>query len=297
MIEQQRSAVSTFSRSACAALCLLFVSVATPASDHADTNLLTQLKRHDARIGDFYLFTRGEGLVMAMTIFGAPDDGYDGFHFHPDVVYRFHIDRDSPVTFRDGADLRMHGGTIINPAGIAEDVVVTLRFREDGASYSLETSGLLPGPGNSIKVFAGIRDEPFIRGTRIGKNMAAIVVELPLSQIVGSSEHAILLGWSTTDLLRHGDPQDELAGRAYRSQFAEQLNFLHPSEHAEKLGLPPDVVIFDTRKPAAFPNGRDLVDDVLDLLGRQGAPNNPSENDVEFLTRFPYLSPPQTQKH
>lgn len=280
-------------RATICAVCLVFCTQVL-GSDHADTNLLSQLGRHDAKIGDFYIFTRRERLVMAMTIFGAPgSDDYVDFHFHPDVVYRFLIDRDSEVSFGSQDNDRRLGGTIVYPERIKEDVVIELRFKDDGVSYSLKTSGLLPAPTNSVSVFAGLRDEPFIRGTRIGKDIAAIVVEVPLNQII--SDSGTLLAWSTTDLLGHGDSQDELGGRAYRSQFPEneELNFLHPSKHTEELNLPPDVVIFNTQKEAKFPNGRDLVDDVVDLLGRQGSPNNPSENDVPFLPDFPYLSPPR----
>ena len=36
------------------------------------------------------------------------------------------------------------------------------------------------------------------------------------------------------------------------------------------LGVVPDVLIFDTTRPAAFPNGRRLTDDVVDLVGDPG---------------------------
>jgi hypothetical protein len=295
MVKRKIANVSTVYR---VTLCALFLGACTPVygSDHADTNLLSQLGRHDARIGDFYVFTRGDRLVMVMTIFGAPsDEDYSDFHFHDDVLYRFLIDRDSVVRFDNRENNRKYGGTIVEPQNIREDIVIALRFKEDGASYLLETTGLTPQLGNSISVFAGVRDEPFIRGTRIGKDIAALVVELPLNQIVGGAAHEIILAWSTTDLLDQGDEQDELGGRAYRSQLAEfeKLNFLHPSKHTANLNVPPDVLIFNTSRPAKFPNGRDLVDDVVDLLGIQGAPNNPSENDVEFLPGFPYLPPPK----
>lgn len=57
--------------------------------------------------------------------------------------------------------------------------------------------------------------------------------------------------------------QQEIAGRALRSMFPEQdfLNFLHPKDHGDR----PEVVIYDTEKPAAYPNGRALEDDVVDL--------------------------------
>lgn len=74
----------------------------------------------------------------------------------------------------------------------------------------------------------------------------------------------------------------------------------------------PDVIIFDTTKPQAFPNGRELNNDQIDLIGTnydprvenlrrmetvvsgndiQGIPNlaSPVVNDVPHDTNFPYL--------
>jgi hypothetical protein len=90
--------------------------------------------------------------------------------------------------------------------------------------------------------------------------------------------------------------------------FEEQtaLNFLHPKHHTQKTGFAPEVIIYDTdtAKPAQFPNGRALADDVVDLACTSPAkecrvfnqdnegPEGPSENDVPFLATFPYLAEP-----
>ena len=75
------------------------------------------------------------------------------------------------------------------------------------------------------------------------------------------------------------------------------LNTEHPRRHLRRLGMVPDVVIYDTSRPAAFPNGRELEDDVVDLVGNPAILANdapfPSANDVPFLAVFPYLAPPQ----
>ena len=91
------------------------------------------------------------------------------------------------------------------------------------------------------------------------------------------------------------------AGQPLYTMFTENqsLNLLPPWEQGSR----PDVLIFDTSKKAAFPNGRALEDDVVDLRctldgecrlfnepdeGRTG----PKKNDVPFLKTFPYLAPP-----
>ena len=76
------------------------------------------------------------------------------------------------------------------------------------------------------------------------------------------------------------------------------MNTLHPRKHFQNLGVTPDVIIFNTSLPAAFPNGRELTDDVVDLVGdtrvlATDGPPFPKKNDVPFLDVFPYLAPPQ----
>ena len=80
----------------------------------------------------------------------------------------------------------------------------------------------------------------------------------------------------------------------------------------ERMLKTPDVIIFDTTKPQQFPNGRELNNDQIDLIGTnydprvdnlrraetlvtgndiQGIPNvvSPSVNDIPHDTNFPYL--------
>lgn len=262
------------------------------ASDHADTRQLTDLKRDDAKIADFYSFSRGNRLVLVMTVQVPLPTDLSQFRFPSDVAYRFMIDRDAVVKPGNAEDARLFGGIISDPAAIKEDVIVEVRFGTAG--YTLKVSGLSPGVDQGISFYAGVRDEPFIRSTRIGLNIAAIVIELPLSRVLSDPSRPTILTWATTDVEEVGGPQDELGARAYRSMDPENeaLNTVHPSLHLSQLGMRPDVIIFDTSRPAAFPNGRNLTDDVVDLLGRQDGPPFPSANDVPFLLEFPYLAPP-----
>ena len=77
----------------------------------------------------------------------------------------------------------------------------------------------------------------------------------------------------------------------------DAFNQLQPRDHFKLLGAIPDVIIFNTAVPAAYPNGRKLTDDVVDLVGdpritTTDGPTFPSANDVPFLETFPYLAPP-----
>lgn len=264
------------------------------ASDHADTSVLITAGRHDARIADFYFFTRGADLVLAMTIVGEAPEPTGAFRWGSDVVYRFLIDRGAAVRFDDSDQTRLFGGIIADPSAIREDVVIDIRFADDGA-HRVEVSGLRPGGDTSLLFFAGLRDEPFIRSTVIGRNIVAIVVELPLRRVLAEPDPPVLVAWATTDVAGIGGEQDELGGRAYRSMLADSLNSLHPNLHWSTLGEAPDVVILDTSRATAFPNGRALADDIVDLLGRPDGEPFPSANDVPFQDAFPYLAPPHSR--
>ncbi len=154
---------------------------------------------------------------------------------------------------------------------------------------------------DELRIFAGLRDDPFIRGPRIGKNVASIVLEVPLTSVL--EDQSTLLIWATCMIRDVETPNGRIADSAalpLRNQFPENLalNDLHPRLHRKKTGLAPDVILCDVLRPAAFPNGRDLTDDVVDLVGDPRPLANddpfPAENDVPFLDEFPYLAEPHT---
>ena len=148
--------------------------------------------------------------------------------------------------------------------------------------------------------FAGLRDDPFIRGPRQGKNVGAIVIEMPLSTILRGQ--STILIWATVKVEEIDGAQHESVGRSLRSMFPEQqeLNKMAPREQLERMGMRPDVIIYDTSRPASYPNGRALTDDVVDLacalsaecrVANNDAPN-PTANDKPFEAAFPYLALP-----
>lgn len=257
------------------------------ASDHADGPLLSELGRSDARIADFYSFTRHGNLVLIMTLLAELPENYADFHFRSDVIYRFHIDRNAK--FDEGNT--PPALVIRDPESIQEDVLIEVRFGE--GEGKIQSSGLF-GANNQLRIFSGIRDEPFIRSTRHCKDLAAIVLELPLEQVVRASDQPIIIAWASTDLVGQADEQDDLAGQPYRSQLTEfrHLNNLHPSRHVSPKVAQPDVLVFDTRTPADFPNGRDLNDDVVSDLNLpvRDDPTHCGRNEWGFLIDFPYLA-------
>lgn len=284
---------------------LLAVSLLAPRpaavlpADHGDTPLLASLARPDARLTDLHVFTRGDKLVIALCTNPAVPPGLTSYVWSSDVTFRVWIDNQdgAQVHFNDPADLAEFGGTLARPERIRERIVLTVRG--DAAGAPVFTASGLPDPvvHREVRFFAGLRDDPFIRGPRIGRNVAALVWELPLRRVVKG--HKPLLVWATAGIDGRPEPFQEMAGRALRSMFGpnDYMNTSTPAEHFTVFNGVPDVVILDTSRPASYPNGRELVDDVVDLVGEPSVLASdapfPTANDVPFLTAFPFLAPPQ----
>jgi hypothetical protein len=278
-----------------AALTLFFAAVLPlAASDHSDTPSIGGVARHDANLTDLHAFTVGDRLVIALSMNDTIPAAATTYVFPSDITFEINIDRSAEVSPVDPNGL---GGTIRNPQNIHEDVTFQIKFGADGQPR-VKTK-IQGGPNNSVPIlnfFAGLRDDPFIRGPRIGKNVASIVLEVPLRAV--ANRQSTLLIWATAAGEDADAPFQELAGRSLRSMFPENnaLNVIHPRRVERELHVPPDVMIYDTARPAAFPNGRALTDDVVDLVGDPRVLANdapfPSANDEPFLSTFPYLAPP-----
>jgi hypothetical protein len=122
------------------------------------------------------------------------------------------------------------------------------------------------------------------------------VLSIPLHKVV--DDQSTLLIWATADVDDVFGSSEDAAGRSLRSMFSENdmANVYHPSAHTSALGMVPDVMIYDTSAPAAFPNGRELLDDVVALVADPRVVNTcppfPNGNDVPFLPAFPYFAAP-----
>lgn len=282
-----------------AAPALLLVGVAVVhlarAADHDDTNALKAIPRHDGRITDLHAFTVGDRLVISASTNPVIPKSAGSYRFPSDLSIRIHIDGRSRVTFADPAANQTFGGTIDRPDRIAAQYVFTITFDESGAAR-LQASGVGGPHLEATRFFAGLRDDPFIRGPRRERNVGTVVIDAPLKAF--DEEQSTLLIWATTSVPSPSGPIGDLGARALRSQFAESLslNDYSPAEHYTVLGVTPDVIIFDTSRAAAYPNGRALTDDVVDLVGDSRVLSNdspfPSSNDRPFLADFPYLADP-----
>jgi hypothetical protein len=268
-------------------------SLALVGSDHSDVPQVNALARHDANLTDLHAFVAGDRLVLALSSNPAIPRSAAEYLFPTDVMFEINIDSDSAVNPLDPDGM---GGTILQPDKIQEDITFRIRFGEDGQP---EVKTFAGGRRTSVPIesfFAGLRDDPFIRGPRIGRNIASIVMEVPLTAVL--KNQSTLLIWATSKVEEVDGVFQDLAGRSLRSMMPENsaMNAMHPRHQYREMGVPPDVMIYNIALPAAYPNGRALTDDVVDLVGEARVLGNdapfPSTNDVPFLGEFPYLAPP-----
>lgn len=269
------------------------------ASDHADPILLGEL---DPGLTGLFAFPDGDRLVFILAghraLSAAPPYDLEPYEL------AIHMDLHTEVTYTSAEDRARYGGTIPNPETIRPDVTLRFRLNDDATLAQQSFEGLRET--NEVRVWTGVRDDPFILPTFFGTNVVAIVVSIPRSAFPEDQRDWIL--WGATYEADGGDQIDHV-GRSNRTQLArfDLLNTLPPSEHVPAirkahdrretaqnllndlgtLGRPlanlvnimfairhydfvPDVMIYTTRYAAGFPNGRRLTDDVALLTCRTG---------------------------
>jgi hypothetical protein len=302
--------VSTFrSRASCSLVAALVGAGIAFAADHDDTNALKTANRHDARVTDLHVFTVGSTIVFAVSTNPNIPKSASSYIFPSDLKVTISVDGHSGAKHNDAFNEAHYGGNIKKPNKIAADQTMTVTFDGSGAAH-LNTTGF-PGGLDGVDLFTGLRDDPFIRGPRTERNVGAIVLQADLRAF--TTDQSTLLVWVNSEVPSSLGTIGDLGARALRSQFAANLslNDYPPNQHQSVLGVYPDVLIFDTTRPATFPNGRALTDDAVDLVcgldegagtclfASDCAPSfgnpyacQPTTNDHPFLETFPYLAEP-----
>ena len=278
------------------ALALLLFPAAINSSDHADPINLEVL---ESGITDLFVFPDGDQMIVMLNarraLTAPPPYQLEPFEF---AIY---MDLHSKVTVDNKEERARYGGSIASREGIKADVTIKIRLTNDASLNSVKYEGL-QNP-DRIKVFTGVRDDPFIFPRFFKRNTIAMVLAIPFSSFPKSQRDWIL--WGTSTRLKDGVQIDHV-GRSNRSQQGrfDFLNTLHPSQHAAAIKvhnqtrawiektlmqyLPPlvnayqplfkirpydefpDVMIYTNQYPIGFPNGRKLTDDVAALTCDQG---------------------------
>lgn len=308
---------------------------AARASDHADPIILPDLT---PGLTGLFLFPDGDRMVFilgthrALSVAGP-------YNLEP-FEFAIHIDLDSRISFTDAEDRARYGGTVVEPAGIDAEVTLAFRLNDDASLREQRFEGLRST--NDIQIYTGVRDDPFIFPRFFGTNIIAVVVSIPRAAFPANQRDWLL--WGTTTEVDGGDQVDHV-GRSNRTQLArfDFLNTVPPSRHLPaiqemhdkrerastflgQIAVPlknffdvmfpirhydfqPDVMVYTSRYPPGYPNGRLLTDDVVlltcqigECLLMEAAFTDTEEwprqtvNDKEFLAGFPYLAEPWPAK-
>jgi hypothetical protein len=249
--------------------------------------------------------------------------------------YAVHMDLTSPVAFEDPADRARYGGTIVVPEKLHPDITIAIHLNDDTTLKDISFRGLKDT--DRIRHFTGVRDDPFVFPRFFKKNVISMVMSIPKSAFPPGQQDFIL--WGTT--YKDGKQVDHV-GRSNRTQLVrfDALNTLPPNEHVKeimklmtfwddtytffngfkewwsksiagliqytikirKYDLAPDVMIYSSRFPPGFPNGRMLPDDVAaqtcatgdcilqELSFVEGGWPRQTVNDKPFLEEWPYIA-------
>jgi hypothetical protein len=305
------------------------------ASDHADP---VELEVLEAGITDLHAFPVAGDLILSFAVrralTAAPPYELEPFE------YTIHMDLHSAVDYDGAADRARYGGTVADPTGIRADVTLRFQLHDDATLRQRSFSGLLGEQG--VRVWTGVRDDPFIFPPFFGTNVIAIVVAVPFAAFPPGQQDWLL--WGTTTRVSDGEQVDHV-GRSIRTQlprfgflnslppsrqvaaihakaergariqrllmrvFPPAVNLFQPLFAIRPYDLAPDVMVFTTRYPVGYPNGRLLTDDVVLLtcqfgdcllydLTYAGSAQWPraTTNDKPFLAEFPYLADPWPAK-
>jgi hypothetical protein len=301
-------------RLAALALCLgllALVPSAMRASDHADP---LSLDDPEANITDLFFFPKGDQMILIFNVRKALLNR-PPYNLTP-YDYVIHMDLTSPLKFgpdsndkeeeraRFAGNLARYGGTVLKPEGLHDDVTITLHLNDDTSLKDKSFKGLKDP--DRIRIFTGVRNDPFIFPRFFNRDIIAMVMSIPMSSFPDGQRDFIL--WTST--YKSGKQLDH-HGRSNRTQQIrfDALNTLPPQQHVAKImedykfyseaynflngfkevvprgllasmiqllllprkyDMQPDVMIYSTRFKPGYPNGRLLTDDVGAITCAEG---------------------------
>ena len=196
-----------------------------------------------------------------------------------------------------------------------------------------------PVQAGECRVFIGVRSDPFFADgegafhdfkftgddTFAGKNVLSMALEVPDEMLGSGPEIAV---WATSSVRRDGTlvQVDRFGNPSFNPFFVDELknhfNAGHPADDVagflepwakllESRGYPaavaretaltvlPDLMHYDRTRPAHYPNGRVLTDDVYDMrmafLTYGRVTSDGVEPHDDYLSEFPFLGVPNAQ--
>jgi hypothetical protein len=344
------------------------------ASDHADPIWLPADQK-EANLTGLFFFPDGDRYTIILNTRPALTAKWP-YNLTP-YRYEINIDTHSQVIFTKDTysspaekqltegNLARYGGTVVNPEQIGADVkfsfelenntnirsfslgeglrpidVVKFTDRENPYLGAEPIESLQAAPEkykDSIWVYTGVRDDPFIFPKFFTVNVISMAISVPKSAFLASTTDWLL--WGASKWAKGGGQIDHV-GRSNRTQLArfDLLNTVAPDQHVKTLreaeqpranlqeffkevipplsnlnqlsgfllrsyDFAPDVMIYSSKFPPGFPNGRKLEDDVARITCENGdcpllensyvdssAFPRAVKNDKPLLTTFPFVA-------
>lgn len=292
-----------------AAVGVTIVAVIMPAAgaDHADAPL--SKANHAEDIADVYAFSDGSNVTFAVTVNPLTLPG-DAPTFDPAGLYQIKVDNNGDavpdvtynVTFGSPASDGTQSVKVLKATGAQADSLSAVGAQIIAGTTTAATASTPSiGTAGSMKLFAGLRDDPFFfdlnafkAGLKFrnpgndffkGLNLTGIVLSVPPSdfEASGSTKAGV---WAVTS--KNGTVIDRMGRPAIATVFipADQKDAFNQTKPVNDLAtwkstvvsalnglgsdpkladaLLPDILAFDTSKPLTFLNGRALTDDVID---------------------------------
>jgi len=317
------------------------------ASDHADPMIFPPKQQEAGLTGFFAFPRDDRLILILnirralTTPKPYPLDAYE-YAIHMDLASRVRYDKAEDVA-RYGGTVDDPAG-IASQIDIRFRLTNDVELQPGYPRFEGPTS--LPGAAD-FPVFVGVRDDPFIFPRFAKKNVISMAVSIPFSAFPPDQQDWLLWATTTkasdgklidhvgranrTQLGRLDSlntlPPNEHA-RALHARYDRDLKLQRAIMHAASHVRPfvpalnglfqyvlqiryydifPDVMIFTNRRPAGFPNGRRLEDDVAGLTCAQGdcilqeiafsegGWPRATVNDVPLSDDFPYLGAPHPE--
>jgi hypothetical protein len=140
------------------------------------------------------------------------------------------MDLHTGVSIERAEDRARYGGTIMNPQGISPDATIEFRLNDDATLKEKSLQGL-KNP-EAIRLYTGVRDDPFIFPRFFGTNIIAAVFSIPMTSFPEGQQDFLVWGTSSKD-----GKQIDHVGRSLRTMLPrfDALNTLPPGQHVEAI--------------------------------------------------------------
>jgi hypothetical protein len=258
-------------------------------ADHADHLTSANGVSIDAplhELSDYHLYEKGKKIVFSFA-FNPTNKSRDGSQipFGDSQKLKVYLDFDSKIHSNDQELNNVAGGAFKRPSQIREEATILFNLKDDKFVYRVKgvdgfNSQLIrSGIG---RTFHGTRSEVFQFGPLVRSNRNFIIFEIDKNALLAQDSDKTFVSWARSYLTK-GDTYVDSSGiervadqtysdhigRALKDQNPVEIrlqNALHPSKHVANGFGYPDVVIYDTSKPASIPNGRALEDDIITYL-------------------------------